>query len=216
MEDAKITLENGSQSEVKGIFYIYNSKYYFIYTQGENVDSDYVQLYMVQVCKEIQNTLQGPIDTGYMLGIQTADQDEWSKVQTCVTKIIDSKKNGIAAPEIQYLPINMLVNLKIISKNKFKLLSHTLKEAFNIDFTENINNLDNNPNQELAATNSSNIIGAAQSIPQSSLPPTNVQQVEDIIIDYRAKYFEEQDKNKELEERIKMLEDKIDSIKSII
>ena len=51
MENAKIILENGLEIDVNGIFYIFNSKYYFMYTHGEFVDNDYVQLYIVQVCK---------------------------------------------------------------------------------------------------------------------------------------------------------------------
>ena len=32
MENVKIILENGTQTDVLGVFYVFNSKYYFIYT----------------------------------------------------------------------------------------------------------------------------------------------------------------------------------------
>ena len=79
-------------------------------------EKGYVQLYVVQVCKEIQNTPTGPLDTGYMLGMEISNPDEWANVQKSITKIVEDKKNNTQSSEIQYLPINMLVNLKIISK----------------------------------------------------------------------------------------------------
>lgn len=38
----------------------------------------------------------------------------------------------------------------------------------------------------------------------------------DVIIDYKAKFFEEQEKNKELETQIKELNEKLSNIKSIL
>ena len=70
MENLKITLENGTQIDVLGVFYVINSKYYFIYTEKEIDENNYVKLYVVQECKEIQNTPTGPIDTGNMLGME--------------------------------------------------------------------------------------------------------------------------------------------------
>ena len=102
-----------------------------MYTKEEIVDDNYVQLYVVKVCKEIQNTQNGPIDTGYMLGIEISDSEEWSEVQKSITKIVNSKKSGIQDKEIQYLPINMLVNLKIINNNKFKLMKELVENYFN-------------------------------------------------------------------------------------
>ena len=199
METVKITLENGIQAEVNGIFYVFGLKYYFIYTLGEKVDNDYIQLYMVQVCKEVVNTPEGPKETGYMLGIETSNQEEWSVVQSSVTKILDSKKTGIANSEIQYLTMNMLVNLKVVSKNKFKLLKSTLKDTFGLSF-EDVSEQAQNIN----------------SVPSQSIEQTNNQQSDDVIIDYRARFFEEQEKNQKLEQEIKELQDKINSVKSIL
>lgn len=219
MDNIKITLENGVQADVKGLFYIFNSKYYFIYTQGEKVDQDYIHLYVVQVCKEVVNTTEGPKDTGYMLGIETSNPDEWALVQTSITKIIESKKNNVASQEIQYLPFSMLTNLKIVSKNKFKLMSRVLKEIFNLDFETATPVVTPAP----APLTTPTVAPAAplESLPVDPLPinkvPTSTVNTEsDVIIDYRAKFFEEQDKNKELEQRIKELEQKMDSIKQIL
>ena len=92
MENVRVFLDNGVETNVNGIFYVFNYKYYFIYTECELEESEYVKLYVVQVCKEVQNTPTGPIDTGYMLGIEIKDTEEWGKVQQSITKIVEDKK----------------------------------------------------------------------------------------------------------------------------
>ena len=140
MENTKIFIDNGSEANVNGIFYVFNSKYYFIYTMSELDETDYVRLYVVQVCKEIQNTPTGPIDTGYMLGMEISNPEEWSRVQESITKIVEDKKNNTTNSDIQYLPMSMLTNLKIISKNKFKLMKNIVQDNFkvSIDMTSTI------------------------------------------------------------------------------
>ncbi len=205
MDNTKIILNNGTAVNVNGIFYVFNSKYYFIYTTGELDENEYVKLYLVQVCKEVQNTPNGPVDTGYMLGLEITDSTEWKNVQSSITKIVDDKKNGTVSNEIQYLPINMLVNLKIVSANKFKLMKHIIEENFKLVLLSQ-NNTVGNVNEVVPNIN-------VQSQPQAPLQPS----VDgDVIIDYRAKFFEEQDKNQQLEEQIKGLEEKINNIKNII
>ena len=199
MENTKIILGNNLEANVNGIFYIFNSKYYFIYTQGEAVDDDYVQLYIVQVCKEVQNTPTGQDDTGNMLGVEIKDENEWSKVQASITEIVDDKKNGTVNKEIQYLPITMLTNLKIISKNKFKLMKHLVDENFKTQ-QENPTVVEIEP-------------APIEPVVDNPIPDSSES---DIIIDYRTKFFEEQEKNKELQEQIKDLQDKINSIKQVI
>ena len=196
MENAKIILENGLEIDVNGIFYIFNSKYYFMYTHGEFVDNDYVQLYIVQVCKEVQNTPNGQVDTGNMLGLEINDQDEWSRVQSSITEIVDDKKNGTTNSEIQYLPVTMLSKLKIVSKNKFKLMKHLVEENFKVQLSNKSLPQDVSTEQQTLNNNTSND--------------------GEVIIDYRTKFFEEQEKNKELQEQIKVLQGKLDSIKGIL
>lgn len=242
MENVKITLENGTQIDVLGIFYVFNSKYYFIYTLKELDENDYVKLYVVQVCKEIQNTPTGPIDTGNMLGMEISNPEEWGKVQQSITKIVEDKKNNTQSSEIQYLPMNMLVNLKIISKNKFKLMKQIVEENFKVNIISNVaeNNNANEtiniqpidpmqitiPNQistpTLANESSNNNTGVPLqnlSVNENTATPdinNNLGSNGDVIIDYRAKLFEEQEKNSVLEEQIKLLNEKLDSIKQIL
>ena len=228
MGNVKIFLENGVATNVNGIFYVFNSKYYFIYTTGELDENEYVKLYVVQVCKEVQNTPTGPVDTGYMLGMEIKDQEEWRKVQQSITKIVEDKKNGTQSPEIQYLPMNMLVNLKIASKNKFKLVKHIVENGFNVTLTQpvilNDNNNENVTLNDNLVDNMVNIDNTDMSI-QPVLPiETNIdlnttsleQPSGDVIIDYRARFFEEQEKNQQLEEQIRVLNEKLENIKSII
>lgn len=227
MEDIKILIDN-LEIAVNGIFYVFNSKYYFIYTTGELDEKEYVKLYVAQVCKEIQNTPTGPLDTGYMLGMEITNSEEWSKVQESITKVVEDKKNGTQSPEIQYLPMNMLVNLKVVSKNNFKLMKHIVEENFKVLIQQPQANIQPiNPLLE-------NIIPdpALQTVPlnqlnQQSEPITDpVQPVTpnvsnsplggNVIIDYRAKFFEEQEKNKELENQVNSLNEKLNNIKNII
>lgn len=214
MESTKIILDDGSQIDVKGIFYIFNSRYYFIYTLGEKVDDDYVQLYVSQVCKEITNTPNGPVDTGYMLGIETTDTDDWSKVQESITKIVDEKKNSKTDTSIQYLPISMLVNLKIVSKNKFKLMTSLFKEIFNIDIANENSAIPNQNSVQELYTDSNGQMPYQDQAEQTQ--SNNANEDNDVIIDYRAKFFEEQDKNKMLENQVKELQQKLSTIKDIL
>jgi len=225
MENTKIFIDNGSEANVNGIFYVFNSKYYFIYTMSELDETDYVRLYVVQVCKEIQNTPTGPIDTGYMLGMEISNPEEWSRVQESITKIVEDKKNNTTNSDIQYLPMSMLTNLKIISKNKFKLMKNIVQDNFkvSIDITSTIETSNDalTPIQTIEPI--SNAVMNNSSIPLenlSTIPTTSNTIVTtndgDVIIDYRSRFFEEQEKNQELEEQLKNLNQKLDQIKSIL
>ena len=225
MENTKIFIDNGSEANVNGIFYVFNSKYYFIYTMSELDETDYVRLYVVQVCKEIQNTTTGPIDTGYMLGMEISNPEERSRVQESITKIVEDKKNNTTNSDIHYLPMSMLTNLKIISKNKFKLMKNIVQDNFkvSIDMTSTIETSNDalTPIQTIEPI--SNAVMNNSSIPLenlSTIPTTSNTTVTtndgDVIIDYRSRFFEEQEKNQELEEQLKNLNQKLDQIKSIL
>ena len=225
MENTKIFLDNGTETNVNGIFYVFNSKYYFIYTMSELDENDYVRLYVVQVCKEIQNTPTGPIDTGYMLGMEINNPEEWSRVQESITKIVEDKKNNTTNSDIQYLPISMLTNLKIISKNKFKLMKGIVQNNFKVEIQSseetNITSDSLTPIQPLepisnAVTNDSTIpLENLTTIPTTGNTPS-ITNDGDVIIDYRSRFFEEQEKNQELEEQLKSLNQKLEQIKNII
>lgn len=239
MENVKIILDTGIETNVNGIFYVFNSKYYFIYTQGEIEKNDYVKLYVVQVCKEIKNTLNGPVDTGCMIGLEISDSENWKKVQESITKIVEDKKNRTQSPFIQYLSVNMLVNLKIVSKNKFKLMKYIVEDNFNVVLTsENIsgnndlnNSLENSTEVDVSEVNlvaENNVMTETNlynNVQNDILSNHNSQDVEntsnvfnrdEVIIDYRTRFFEEQQKNEELQTEIKILNEKLNNIKGII
>ncbi|MDO4963028.1 MAG: hypothetical protein Q4E75_02910 [bacterium] len=198
MDSVNIILEDGKEYSVKGLLYIYNSKYYFIYTTLEPAEEGYIQLYLVQVCKEIQNTVNGPVDTGGMIGMEISDKEEWKAVQTSIQKIVNDKKNNTQDKDIKYLPINMITTLKIISKNKFKLVNQILVDNFKINIsTLNESKTDSEFESKTLESDSSSIES-------------------DVIVDYRTRFFEEQEKNKKLESEINELNNKLESIKQII
>lgn len=210
MENVKIISGNGVEINVNGLFYVFNSKYYFIYTTGETVDDEYIRLYVVQVCKEVKNTPSGPVDTGYMLGLEISNPDEWAKVQDSITKIVEDKKNGTQNPEIQYLPMTMLVNLKVISNNKFKLMKNIVQDNFKIQI---ISEEEDNNN----TVSVQQVIEPIEPVVEQVEPiNNNSESVGEVIIDYRSRFFEEQEKNQALNEEIKTLKEKLENIKNII
>lgn len=227
MDSVKI-LVDGIEKNVYGVFYIYDSKYYFIYTEKELAEDNYVVLYMVQVGKETKNTENGVIDTGYMMGIEITNPEEQQKAQASVSYIVDDKKNNTINPKIQYLPINMLSNLKIISKKRFRLLKSIVEEHFNLNFDNDSDNTKANAYSETLETHE-------QQAQQEQIKNSQIQEETEvkenvsnsnstlnggghgnIIIDYRTKYFEEEEKNQELQLQIDMLTQKINEIKQII
>jgi len=206
MDNVKI-LVDGVQKDVYGIFYIYESKYYFIYTEKEIDENGYVVLYMTQVGKEIINTELGPTDTGNMIGVEIIDNEQQKAVQTSISYIVEDKKNNTLNPQIQYLPNSMISNLKIVSKKRFRLLKNIMINNFKLDFDDRIDiSLNYSPNQ-VESENDKQINSQAFS---NNVGENNV------IIDYRSKYFEEEEKNKELQEQIEILTQKLNDIKKVI
>lgn len=232
MENVKI-LVDGIQKDVHGLFYVFNSKYYFIYTEKEVDENNYVILYMSQVGKETKNTETGPVDTGYMVGVEVTDKDEQQSVQTSISYIVEDKKNNTTNPLIQYLPMNMLTNLKIVSKKRFRLLKSIMVENFKLQF-ENIampqTQIEVN-NMNLSDTSVMPVLQQSENVAASAIPlaeltspqasvlissASNTSAGSDVIIDYRSKYFEMEEKNKELQEQIDELNQKLNDIKKVI
>lgn len=206
MDNVKILID-GVQKDVYGIFYIYESRYYFIYTEKEIDENGYVILYMTQVGKETTNTGLGPVDTGYMIGIEITDKEQQKSVQTSISYIVEDKKNNTVNPQIQYLPMSMLSNFKIISKKRFRLLKSIMIENFKLGFDNQINtSLNDIPNEVV----SENTVEANNLVIDNNASDNNV------IIDYRSKFFEEEEKNKELQEQIQILTQKLNDIKKVI
>ena len=234
MENVKI-LVDGIQEDVHGLFYVFNSKYYFIYTEKEVDENNYVILYMVQVGKETRNTETGPVDTGYMVGVEITDKNEQQNVQTSISHIVEDKKNNTINPLIQYLPMSMLTNLKIVSKKRFRLLKSVMEENFKLEFENTVvpqmQPVVSSINSAVPSTVTENPQlenSAGMSIPLAEITPpqqqaivkaqsvSNINAGSDIIIDYRSKYFEVEEKNKELQEQINELNQKLNDIKKVI
>ena len=278
MDKVKIFLEDGVEVEVNCIFYLYNSKYYFLYTLNELDENGYVRLYLVKVGKEAANSENGQIETGNMIGIEVPTDEEWKEVQTSISKIVSSKKTKIEDKDIQYLPLTMLTNLKIASKKTFRLLSSIIENDFGVDISERLALTDEekalkDPNMNKPIEENSTEIGDSQednnqekdeSIIEENISGENGAEEEtteivdsdddtkeadsseseistdnvieetdnndveednedeseydnsDIIIDYRTRFFEEQEKNKRLKEEIKKLNKKLQEIDEII
>ncbi len=187
MEKLNIILENGIDQEVNCLFYLYNQKYYFIYTTKEIDENGYLVLYLTQIGKEVKNTEAGPQETGFMIGVEITNPEEWKAVQTSISKIVETAKTKVADPDIQILPLSMLQKLKILGKKKFRLLKDIVRDDLNVEFE-----------QQAAST-----------------PVVNSNE-ETVVIDYRAKFFEEQGKNEELEKQIEELNSKLAEIKKIV
>lgn len=137
MENLKILID-GIEKEVHGLFYTYDSRYYFIYTEKEIDENGYVILYMTQIGRETQNTPTGVVDTGYMIGVEITDPEEQKKSQTSISIIVEDKKNNTTNSQIQYLPISMLSKLKILSKKRFRLLKSIMADNFKLTFDDNV------------------------------------------------------------------------------
>ena len=257
MEFAKVILDNGLETEVNGLFYIYNSNYYFLYTEKELDDNGYVILKLVQVGKETRNTENGVVETGYMIGIEPSD---WENAKKSITQIVEDKKGEVANSEVRYLPINMLSTLKISKFKVVKLIKSIVEQYFDLKFasvnTESTSNLsivnspvsNSEPIEGLGTTGNEapNLVSfnsysapaslvetPAQLNIESSVVDNAVENAvetkenqsevndasftnDDVIIDYRKSFFEEQEKNKVLEEKIKDLTEKLNKIKEII
>ena len=234
MENVKILID-GIQKEVYGLFYIFNSKYYFIYTEKELDEKDYVLLYMTQVAKETKKTETGVVDTGFMVGMEITDSDEQKNVQASISYIVEDKKNNTINPQIQYLPMSMLSNLKIISKKRFRLLKSVMVNNFKMNFDDASSNIVSNKveNQTLLSPIEVNVdlsetqeptplaqlnnepIDTKVDVPVEQKPTQSISD-NNIIIDYRTKFFEEEEKNKELQAQIDELTKKIEEIKKVL
>lgn len=195
MEKLSIILEDGVEKEVNCLFYLYNSKYYFVYTTKEIDENGYVVLYLSQIGKEVKNTERGPVETGFMIGAEITDPEEWKNVQTSISKIVETAKTKVADPDIQILPLSMLQKMKIVGKKKFRLLKDIVKNDLNVEFEEAV--ITPNP-----------------TVVENS-PATNSNEAT-VVIDYRAEFFEEQRKNEELTKQLESLNNKLVEIQKII
>ena len=134
MDKVKAVLDGENEVLVDGLFYLYNSKYYLIYTEKEIDENGYVVLHLSQVGKEIKKSNNGTVDTGYMVGVEIEDIEDWKNVQKSITTIVEDKKSGKISPDIKYLPINMIKKIKILGSKRFRLVKDVLEQFFEVTF----------------------------------------------------------------------------------
>ena len=175
MDSVEVTIENTLKS-IKGICYISNNNYYFLYTESKRDDNGYVILNIVKVLQEVVNTPTGQAPTGNLVGLTISDEQEWKNVQKDISNIIDDKQNK-KREAVRYLDINLLQKLIIKSSRIFRLK----EEMYNKTFNQNVELSDNN-----------------------------------LILDFKNRYYEETEKNRQLEEQVKNLTEKLNQIKNII
>ena len=132
----------------------------------------------------------------------------------------------------------MLVNLKIVGKKVFRLKPTLVAESFGITVEEKKNeevvpsiaSMTLEPVVPVAPVPTpapiAPVVEADVTNNGDSIPLTNVEQVQpveptqtvqnDVVIDYRTSFFEEQEKNKSLQSKIDELTEKLNSIKKLV
>ena len=100
-----------------------------------------------------------------------------------------------------------------------------VQDNFKVDLS-----MKNNVNDSINLIENSPVVDYVEPVYETSNPePFNINESDDnkidtitndiqddVIIDYRARFFEEQEKNQQLEEQIKLLNEKLENIKNII
>ena len=203
MNKSEIIDESGNKVVVDGIYYVSNNNYYFIYTKGEVDESGHIVLYILKILQEVNNTPNGPVPTGFLVGVKVTDENEYNLVKQDITNIVAEKQNN-TEPKVMYLDISMLQNLKVKDSRIFKLDAKLYNKIFkNGDNQNNIED-ENITSQITPAVNTSQESTAINS-------PTDQSD-----INYQQKYEEELKKNEELQNEINNLNNIINQIKSII
>lgn len=186
MEDAKIITQDGNTIDVSSIFFVLNNAYYLIYTDKVVDENGYVVLSFVKVGK----------DSVGFVGIEITDPEELKAVQDTISKIVEDKKTNTNNNGIQYASASILNEpVRITGSKTFRLKKEIAEQNFGIKIgnDEILSDLEIPLNQEEENSDEDNV-----------------------IIDYREKFFEEQDKNEELQKKIDELEKKLNDIKEII
>ena len=129
MNMVEILDENGIKISVKGIYYISNNNYYFIYTKEEFDEENHIILYITKVLREFVNTSNGQVPTGYIVGVKIEDENEYNIVKSDIVNIVDEKQNGKEAV-VRYLELSMLNNFKVKGYRIFRLDQATYYSSF--------------------------------------------------------------------------------------
>ena len=129
MDNVEVTIDN-EQKSVKGIYYISNNNYYFLYTENQRDENGYIILNIVKVLQEVVNTPTGQSPTGNLVGLTISDEEEWKNVQKDIGNIIDDKQNK-KLEAVRYLDVNLLQKLIIKSTRIFRLKEEMYNKIFN-------------------------------------------------------------------------------------
>lgn len=129
MGKAQIIDTSGNNFIVNGIYYISNNSYYFIYTKGEVCNDNHIVFYIVKILQEITNGSNGPIPTGFLIGIKINDDNEYNLVKKDIANVVKDKENNTES--FRYLDLSMLNKLKIKDYRIFKLGMDTYNKIFN-------------------------------------------------------------------------------------
>lgn len=141
MNKVEIMDIDGRKIIVGGIYYISNNNYYFIYTKEEKDDEGHIILYILKILQEVINTQNGPMPTGYLIGIKVTDENEYDLIKKDVINIVNDKQNG-QGQSVRYLDLSYLKNLKVKDYRVFKLNTDIYNESLKKDNNKVVNQND--------------------------------------------------------------------------
>ncbi len=213
MNRTEIIDENGNKVAVDGIYYVSNNNYYFIYTKEEQDDLGHIILYILKILQEVTNTPNGPVPTGYLIGVKVTDENEYNLVKQDITNIVAERQNKTEA-KVMYLDISMLQNLKVKDSRTFKLDAGLYNMLFKNN--NNQNTVSEGLNEQNVNSNDSNQIDNNATVTNQLSANASEPLVETENINYKDMYEEEVIKNEKLQNEINDLNNIINQIKSII
>ena len=216
MNKAEIIDESGNKIVVDGIYYVSNNNYYFIYTKEELDEAGHIILYILKILQEVNNTPNGPVPTGFLIGVKVTDENEYNLVKQDITNIVAEKQNNTEA-KVMYLDISMLQNLKVKDSRTFKLDVNLYNRLFKNNNVVEESIVDNPVNQNV----DNNIVNDANQKNESLNVSNNNENTSETSVEidsssYKDMYEEEVIKTEKLQNEINNLNNIINQIKNII
>ena len=216
MNKAEIIDESGNKIVVDGIYYVSNNNYYFIYTKEELDEAGHIILYILKILQEVNNTPNGPVPTGFLIGVKVTDENEYNLVKQDITNIVAEKQNNTEA-KVMYLDISMLQNLKVKDSRTFRLDVNLYNRLFKNNNVVEESIGDNPVNQNV----DNNIVNDANQKNESLNVSNNNENTSETSVEidsssYKDMYEEEVIKNEKLQNEINNLNNIINQIKNII
>lgn len=200
MNQTQVIISNNSVS-VMAVFYIVRNNYYVIYTDGKVDENNFVVLYIAKILQEVVTTENGPQPTGYLVGTTITNDDEYSLVKQDISNIIDAKQNNIEA-NVQFFDPSVLGQIKIRDTKIFRLKKDVFEQIFgpiNINVEQTITE------QQPVNTSETEKV---QEVPTVNNNDDN--------LSFEQKYYQEVEKNKELQNQLDNLIQQINSLKNTL